>query len=138
MNTRSNPPEQFFSKEDLPVRTRKEKKKSTEMAESNPERVASSESEEDEGSISDMPPPDQEPPKLPDLEVIRNRRSQSRTKSITKMQNEQKSRKIHTPPLVGLVRPNLKTHGETSEQIGHKENRDGKKSIGTKSLGYPG
>jgi hypothetical protein len=88
MNTRSNPPEQFFSKDDLPVRTRKEKKRSTEMAESNPERVASSESEEEEGSISDMSPPDQEPPKLPDLEVIRNRRSQSRTKSITKMQTQ--------------------------------------------------
>ncbi len=84
MNTRSNPPAQFFSKDDLPVRTRKEKKKSTKMAESNPERAASSsESEEEEGSVSDMPPPDQEPPKLPDLEVIRNRCSQSRTKSIT-------------------------------------------------------
>jgi hypothetical protein len=57
------------------------------MAESNPERVSSSESEDEEGSISDMPPPDQEPPKLPDLEVVRNRRSQSRNKSITKTQN---------------------------------------------------
>jgi hypothetical protein len=79
MNTRSNPPTQFFSKDDLPVRTRKEKKKSTKMAESNPELVSSSESEEEEGSTSDMPPLDQEPPKLPDLEVIRNRRSQSKT-----------------------------------------------------------
>ena len=85
MNTRSNPPEQFFSKDDLPVRTRKGKKKSTNMAESNPERASSPESEE-EGSVSDMPPPDQEPPKLPDLEVIRNRRSISRAKSITKTQ----------------------------------------------------
>ncbi len=34
------------------------------MAESNPERASSSESEEEEGSVSDMPPPDQEPPKL--------------------------------------------------------------------------
>ena len=85
MNTRSNPPEQFFSKDDLPVRTRKDKKKSTNMAESNPERASSSESE-GEGSVSDIPPPDQEPPKLPDLEVIRNRRSISRAKSITKTQ----------------------------------------------------
>ena len=55
------------------------------MAESNPERASSSESEE-EGSVSDIPPPDQEPPKLPDLEVIRNRRSISRAKSIMKTQ----------------------------------------------------
>jgi hypothetical protein len=41
------------------------------MAESNSERVSSSESEEEEGSISDMPPPDQEPSKLPDLEINR-------------------------------------------------------------------
>ena len=90
MNTRSNPPEQFFSKDDLPVRTRKGKKKSTNMAESNPERASSSESEE-EGSVSDMPPPDQEPPKLPDLEVIRNRRSFSRAKSVTKTNNTEES-----------------------------------------------
>ncbi len=32
-----------------------------------------SESEEGEGREPDMPPPDQEPPKLPDLEEIRNR-----------------------------------------------------------------
>ena len=50
MNTRSNPPEQFFSKDHLPVKTRKGKKKSTNMAESNPERASSSESEE-EGSV---------------------------------------------------------------------------------------
>ncbi len=48
MNARANPPEQFFSKDDLPVRTRKGKKNSTNMAESNPERASSSESE-DEG-----------------------------------------------------------------------------------------
>ena len=88
MNTRSNPPAKFFNKDDLPVRTRKGKKDSTNMAESNPEGESSSESEE-EGSVSDMPPPDQEPPKLPDLEVIRNRRSISKAKSVTKMQTEE-------------------------------------------------
>ena len=31
--------------------------------------LSTSESEEEEGRESDMPPPDQEPPKLPDLEV---------------------------------------------------------------------
>jgi hypothetical protein len=97
MNTRSNPPAQFFNKDDLPVRTRKEKKKNTNMAESNPERVSSSESEEEEGSISDMPPPDQEPPKLPDLEVIRNRRSISRAKSITKTQTQTEESKASFP-----------------------------------------
>ena len=51
--------------------------------------LSSSESEEEEGREPDMPPPDQEPPKLPDLEVIRNRRSQSRNKSITKTQTEE-------------------------------------------------
>ncbi len=56
MNTRSNPPVKFFSKDDLPVRTRNGKKETTNMAESNPERELSSESEE-EGSVSDMPPP---------------------------------------------------------------------------------
>ncbi len=96
MNTRSNPPEQFFSKNDLPVRTRKGKKKSTKMAESNPERASSSESEE-EGSVSDMPPPDQEPPKLPDLEVIRNRRSISRAKSVTKTQAQTEESKAPFP-----------------------------------------
>ena len=85
MNTRSNPPVEFYSKDDLPVRTRKGKKETTNMAENNPQRESSSESEE-EGSVSDMPPPDQEPPKLPDLEVIRNRRSFSRAKSVTKTQ----------------------------------------------------
>jgi hypothetical protein len=97
MNTRSNPPAQFFSKDDLPVRTRKGKKKSTKMAESNPERASSSESEEEEGSVSDMPPPDQEPPKLPDLEVIRNRRSISRAKSITKTQTQTEESKASFP-----------------------------------------
>jgi hypothetical protein len=87
MNTRSNPLEQFFSKDDLPERTRKAKKKITNMAESNPERASSSESEE-EGSVSEMPPPDQESPKLPDLEVIRNRRSISRAKSVKKTQTQ--------------------------------------------------
>jgi hypothetical protein len=67
------------------------------MAESNPERVSSSESEEEEGSVSDMPPPDQEPPKLPDLEVIRNRRSQSRNKSITKTQTQTEESKVSYP-----------------------------------------
>ena len=104
------------------------------MAESNPERVSSSESEEEEGSISDMPPPDQEPPKLPDLEVIRNRRSQSRTKSLTKSKRKWKNRRFRT--LVGLAHPNPKIHGETREQIVHRENKDGKKSTGTESLGY--
>jgi hypothetical protein len=93
MNTRSNPLVKFFSKDDLPVRTRKGKKDSTNMAESNPERESSSESEE-EGSVSDMPPPDQEPPKLPDLEVIRNRRSISRAKSVTK--NTSSNRRVKT------------------------------------------
>ena len=88
MNTRSNPPVEFYSKDDLPVRTRKGKKENTNMAENNPERESSSESEE-EGSVSDMPPPDQEPPKLPDLEVIRNRRSISRAKSVTKTQAQE-------------------------------------------------
>jgi hypothetical protein len=97
MNTRSNPPAQFFSKDDLPVRTRKGKKESTKMAEGNPERTSSSESEEEEGSVSDMPPPDQEPPKLPDLEVISNRRSQSRNKSITKMQAQMEESKASFP-----------------------------------------
>jgi len=59
MNTRSKPPEQLFSKDNLPGRTRKGKKDSTNMAESNPERVSTSDSEEEEGSVSDMPPPDQ-------------------------------------------------------------------------------
>ena len=96
MNTRSNPPVKFFSKDDLPVRSRKGKKDSTNMAESNPERESSSESEE-EGSVSDMPPPDQEPPKLPDLEVIRNRRSISRAKSVTKTQTQTEESK---PPVI--------------------------------------
>jgi hypothetical protein len=63
------------------------------MAESNPQRESSSESEE-EGSVSDMPPPDQEPPKLPDLEVIRNRRSFSRAKSVTKTQAQPEESKL--------------------------------------------
>ncbi len=138
MNTRSNPPVQFFSKDDLPVRTRKGKKKSTTMAESNPERASSSESEEEEGSVSDMPPPDQEPPKLPDLEVIRNRRSISRAKSITKHKHKRKNRNLHSLPLVGLVHPNLKTHGEIREQIVHKESKDERKSTGIESRGYQG
>ena len=50
MNTRSNPPVEFYSKDDLPVRTRKGKKETINMAESNPERQSSSESEE-EGSV---------------------------------------------------------------------------------------
>ncbi len=41
----------------------------------------------------DMPPPDQEPPKLPDLEVIRNRRSFSRAKSVTKTQAQSETRR---------------------------------------------
>jgi hypothetical protein len=93
MNTRSNPPVEFYSKDDLPVRTRKGKKETTNMAESNPQRESSSESEE-EGSVSDMPPPDQEPPKLPDLEVIRNRRSFSRAKSVTKTQAQPEESKL--------------------------------------------
>ena len=51
--------------------------------------LSSSESDEEEGREPDMPPPDQEPPKLPDLEVIRNRCSISRAKSITKTQTEE-------------------------------------------------
>jgi len=106
MNTRSNPPAQFFSKIDLPVRTRKEKKKSAEMAESNPERaVTSSESEEEEGSVSDMPPPDQEPPKLPDLEVIRNRRSQSKAKSVTRTQTQTEESKVSYPSWFSSSKP---------------------------------
>jgi hypothetical protein len=93
MNTRSNPPVEFYSKDDLPVRTRKGKKENTNMAENNPQRESSSESEE-EGSVSDMPPPDQEPPKLPDLEVIRNRRSFSRAKSVTKTQAQPEESKL--------------------------------------------
>jgi hypothetical protein len=98
MNTRSNPPSQFFSKDDLPVRTRREKRESTKMAESNPERAqSSSESKEEEGSVSDMPPPDQEPPKLPDLEVIRNKRSQSKAKSVTRTQTQTAESKVEYP-----------------------------------------
>jgi hypothetical protein len=67
------------------------------MAESNPERVSTSDSEEEEGSVSDMPPPDQEPPKLPDLEVIRNRRSISRAKSVSKTQAQTEESK---PPVI--------------------------------------
>jgi hypothetical protein len=45
--------------------------------------LSSSESEEREESIvENMPRPDQEPPRPPDLEVIRNRRSQSHAKSV--------------------------------------------------------
>jgi hypothetical protein len=77
--------------------------------------LSSSESEEEEGREPDMPPPDQEPPKLPDLEVIRN---------------------LHSLVLVGLVHPNLKTHGETREQIVHRESKDERKSTGTESRGY--
>jgi len=66
------------------------------MAESNPERESSSEGEE-EGSVSDMPPPDQEPPKLPDLEVIRNRHSISRAKSVMKMQAQTEESKPPFP-----------------------------------------
>ena len=44
-----------------------------------------------------MPPPDQEPPKLPDLEVIRNRRSISRAKSITKTQTQTEESKAPFP-----------------------------------------
>jgi hypothetical protein len=68
------------------------------MAESNPERaVSSSESEEEEGSMSNMPPPDQEPPKLPDLEVIRNKRSQSKAKSVTRTQTQTAESKVEYP-----------------------------------------
>ncbi len=59
--------------------------------------LSSSESEEEEGRESDMPPPDQEPPKLPDLEVIHNRRSQSRAKSITKTQTQAEESKASFP-----------------------------------------
>jgi hypothetical protein len=58
--------------------------------------LSSSESEEEEGREPDMPPPDQEPPKLPDLEVIRNRRSISKAKSVTKTQAQTEESK---PPL---------------------------------------
>jgi hypothetical protein len=108
MNTRRNPPEHFFTKDDLPVRTRREKKKSTTMAENTLERVvSSSESEEEEGSTSDMPPPDQEPPKLPDLEVIRNRRSQSKAKSLTRTQTQTEESKVSypTPSWFSLSKP---------------------------------
>ena len=57
--------------------------------------LSSSESEEEEGREPDMPPPDQEPPKLPDLEVIRNRRSISRAKSVTKTQAHESK-----PPII--------------------------------------
>jgi len=99
MNTRSNPPSQFYTKDDLPVRTRRKKREnSVEMAESNPERArSSSESEEEEGSVSDMPPPDQEPPKLPDLEVIRNKRSHSKAKSVTRTQTQTAESKLEYP-----------------------------------------
>jgi hypothetical protein len=60
--------------------------------------LSSSESEEEEGREPDMPPPDQEPPKLPDLEVIRNRRSISRAKSVTKMQTQTEESKL---PVIG-------------------------------------
>jgi hypothetical protein len=59
--------------------------------------LSSSESEEEEGRESDMPPPDQEPPKLPDLEVIRNRRSQSKAKSITRTQMQTEESKVSYP-----------------------------------------
>jgi len=59
--------------------------------------LRTSESEEEEGRESDMPPPDQEPPKLPDLEVIRNRRSISRAKSITKTKTQTEESK---PPVI--------------------------------------
>ena len=59
--------------------------------------LSSSESEEEEGRESDMPPPDQKPPKLPDLEVIRNRRSHSRNKSITKTQTQTEESKASFP-----------------------------------------
>ena len=59
--------------------------------------LSSSESEEEEGREPDMPPPDQEPPKLPDLEVIRNRRSISRAKSITKTQTQTEESKASFP-----------------------------------------
>jgi hypothetical protein len=98
MNTRSSPPSQFFTKDDLPVRTRRERRENIEMAEGNPERTqSSSESEEEEGSVSDMPPPDQEPPKLPDLEVIRNKRSQSKAKSVTRTQTQTAESKVENP-----------------------------------------
>jgi hypothetical protein len=59
--------------------------------------LSSSESEEEERREPDMPPPDQEPPKLPDLEVIRNRRSISRAKSITKTQTQTEESKAPFP-----------------------------------------
>ena len=59
--------------------------------------LSSSESEEEEGREPDMPPPDQEPPKLPDLEVIRNRRSILRAKSITKTQTQTEESKAPFP-----------------------------------------
>jgi hypothetical protein len=100
--------------------------------------LSSSESEEEEGRESDMPPPDQEPPKLPDLEVIRNRRSISRAKSITKTQAQTEESKAPFLVLVGLVHPNPKTHGEIREQIVQKESKDERKSTGTESLEYQG
>ena len=122
MNTRSNPPVKFFSKDDLPVRTRKEKKETTNMAESNPERESSSESEE-EGSVSDMPPPDQEPPKLPDLEVIRNRRSISRAKSITKTQAQESKLPIISSSWLSSSKPENTWRDQRAESAQREQRR---------------
>jgi hypothetical protein len=67
--------------------------------------LSSSESEEEEGRESDMPPPDQEPPRLPDLEVIRNRRSQSKSKSVTKTQKQTEESKVLYPSWFSSSKP---------------------------------
>ncbi len=122
MNTRSNPPVEFFSKDDLPVRTRKGKKETTNIAESNPERESSSESEE-EGSVSDMPPPDQDPPKLPDLEVIRNRRSISRAKSMTKTQAQESKLPIISSSWLSSSKPENTWRDQRAESAQREQRR---------------
>jgi hypothetical protein len=92
------------------------------MAESNPERESSSESEE-EGSVSDMPPPDQEPPKLPDLEVIRNRRSISRGKSIAKTQAQESKPPIISSSWLSSSKPENTWRDQRAESAQREQKR---------------
>jgi hypothetical protein len=88
MNTRSNPPDRFFQPSELPVRTRRKKTQDRAMAEAKVRSKSTSESEGEGSIVENMPPPDQDPPRLPDLEVIRNKRSQSRQKSVRPQKTE--------------------------------------------------
>jgi hypothetical protein len=85
--------------------------------------LSSSESEEEEGREPDMPPPDQEPPKLPDLEVIRNRRSISRAKSVTKTQAHESKPPIISSSWLSSSKPEDTWRDQRAESVQRKQRR---------------